>query len=437
MAAVPDLELLIRKFKDRVQGISAALYDGLKHSLMNDFVLRMCSAGLVPESLLSPEIDSNSKYVKVMGQFKSIMNNESLEESERHCCKFLYVLKNMGDVVCSRIAEKLKESWISDAKSLNIKLTRIGKTMYSQEVGSGENDDNFVNAYHKQRYIEMRQEKLAKKNKQLTVADHGKYFIQAQPSGNGDGNQVWAMGSDHLRDENHKEVVSVFTDLSFGSSSISSVVRLTVSDDLKHFDDLEMIREGVQHCQLNKQDTESTMKPRMSLDKQRKEPVLELSSPMDTEEDNDQRRHQQQNLGSPITSTQNTSVPETGTNIDVASTSILSQARAGDTGRSRRRSSSLPQSYLNQMIVPNALSTAIPASGIEGEVMEQLKKISDRLSDIELSVKTQAECRCQEMIEELHEKDKEIFELKSLLKEKEAAITRYDRLLEVALTRSK
>ena len=439
MAAVPivlDWKVLIRKFKASVKDIHSDLFEHLQHGLMDKFVGRMFSAGLIPDALLSPDMDSNSKYVKVMGQFRSIMNDESLEESERHCCKFLDVLNNMGDIVRSRIAKKLKESWVSDAQSLNIELTRIGKaSMHSQEVGSGENDDDFVNTHHKQRYNEMKLEKLEKTKRQLT---DDRYFSEAQPSGddNDGSNKVWAMGSDHLdKDARLKEAMSLFTDLSHHSSNCS-LIHVTLSDNSIYYD-LEMIREGVQH-------TGSTIKSRISLDKQRKE--LE-SEPMDTQEDQrSDKLCQQQNPDSSslsITSTHKTSVPET--RIDI---SISSPVREEDRCTGRRRSLSSPavitnmkfhslaHSDLNQdkseMIFPNGLSTttaAIPASGIRNEVLEKLAEISDRLSCIEsrqaenLSVQTQTECCCNQMAKELQEKSKEISDLKSRLEENKTFIT--------------
>ena len=162
MAAELYLKSLARKFKRAVEGIQVDLNEHLQYGSIPKFADELFSAKLIPSN-----IHKKADFNDMMGNVTSGMTvSSTLNDLEAHSCLFLEVLEKMDSKVCDRFATNLENSWISDAKSLNVLLTRIGKR-YSTP---SQVDDKQSDSFDYRKYFHDKQKSKYSKKKRKNIS---------------------------------------------------------------------------------------------------------------------------------------------------------------------------------------------------------------------------------------------------------------------------
>ena len=162
MAAELSLKPLARKFKGAVEKIQVDLNEHLQYGSIPKFADELFSAKLIPSN-----IHKKADFNDMMGNVTSGMTvSSTLNDLEAHSCLFLEVLEKMDSKVCDRFATNLENSWISDAKSLNVSLTRIGKR-YSTP---SQVDDKQSDSFDYRKYFRDKQKSKYSKKKRKNIS---------------------------------------------------------------------------------------------------------------------------------------------------------------------------------------------------------------------------------------------------------------------------
>lgn len=162
MAAELYLKPLARKFKRAVEKIQVDLNEHLQYGSIPKFANELFSVKLIPSN-----IHKKADFNDMMGNVTSGMTvSSTLSDLEVHSCLFLEVLEKMDSKVCDKFATDLENSWISDAKSLNVSLTRIGKR-YSTP---SQVDDKQSDSIDYRKYFRDKQKSKYSKKKRKNIS---------------------------------------------------------------------------------------------------------------------------------------------------------------------------------------------------------------------------------------------------------------------------